>query len=85
MEHTPEIEWKLKADHISAKALLADFKDQIHIAKVKDKYVLMIEADSLTLEKGFSPIEFLKTDELKKVVERVAKKQQYRYNPSESE
>ncbi|EEL12447.1 hypothetical protein B4155_1003 [Bacillus cereus] len=45
----------------------------------------MIEADSLTFEKGFSPIEFLKTDELKKVVERVAKKQQYRYNPSESE
>ncbi|PEZ04901.1 hypothetical protein CN326_15300, partial [Bacillus sp. AFS018417] len=64
----------LKADHISVKALLADFGDQIHIAKVNDKYVLMIEADSLTFEKGFSPIEFLKPDELEKVVERIARK-----------
>lgn len=61
VEHTPEIELKLKAD-------------QIHIAKVIDKYVLMIEADSLTFDKGFSPIEFLKPDELEKVVERIARK-----------
>lgn len=74
VEHTPEIELKLKADHISVKALLADFGDQIHIAKVNDKYVLMIEANSLTFEKGCSPIEFLKPDELEKVVERIAKK-----------
>lgn len=54
VEYTPEIDLKLKADHISVKALLADIRDQIHIAKVYDKYVLMIEADSLTFEKGFS-------------------------------
>ncbi|PGW27117.1 hypothetical protein COD88_14785 [Bacillus cereus] len=56
------------------KALLADFGDLIHIAKVNDKYVLMIEADSLTFEKGFSLIEFLKPDELGKLVERIARK-----------
>ncbi len=35
VEHAPEVELKLKADHISVKALLADFGDQIHIAIVK--------------------------------------------------
>ncbi|GCF82080.1 hypothetical protein BCACH14_40560 [Bacillus cereus] len=52
VEHVPEIELKLKADPISVKALLADFGDQIHIDKVNDKYVPMIEADTLTFEKG---------------------------------
>lgn len=75
VEHVPEIELKLKADHISVKALLADLGDQIHIAKVNDKYVLMIEADSLTFEKGFSPIEFLKSDELEKIVKKILLKQ----------
>ncbi|WP_372452229.1 DUF3898 domain-containing protein [Bacillus albus] len=55
MEHTPEIELKLKADYISVKALLTHFGDQIHIAKVNDKYVLMIEANSLTFEKRVLP------------------------------
>ncbi|WP_142388158.1 DUF3898 domain-containing protein, partial [Bacillus thuringiensis] len=55
---------------------------QIHIAKVNDRYVLMIEADTLTFEKGFSPIEFLKPDELQDVIERIENKQQYSYDPS---
>ncbi len=74
VEHAPEVELKLKADHISVKGLLADFGEQIHIAKVNDKYVLMIEADVLTFEKGFSPIEFLRPDELEKVMERIGRK-----------
>ena len=76
------VEFKQKADHISAKVLLADFGDQIHIAKVNDRYVLMIEADTLTFEKGFSPIEFLKPDELQDVIERIENKQQYSYDPN---
>jgi hypothetical protein len=74
VEYAPEVELKLKADHISVKGLLADFGEQIHIAKVNDKYVLMIEADMLTFEKGFSPIEFLKPDELEKVISKIALK-----------
>ncbi len=74
VEHAPEVELKLKADPISVKGLLADFGEQIHIAKMNDKYVLMIEADTLTFEKGFSPIEFLKPDELEKVMEQIGKK-----------
>lgn len=83
VEHAPEVELKLKADHISVKALLADFGDLIHIAKVNDRYVLMIEADTLTFEKGFSPIEFLKPDELQDVIERIENKQQYSYDPND--
>ncbi len=57
------------------KALLADFGDQIHIDKVNDKYVPMIEADTLTFEKGGSPIEFLKSDDLEKIVKKILLKQ----------
>ncbi|MCP8969194.1 DUF3900 domain-containing protein [Ectobacillus ponti] len=74
VEHTPEIELKLKMDHISVKGLLADFGDQIHLAKVDNRYVLMIEADSILFEKGFSPVEFLKPDDLHQAVERIVRK-----------
>ncbi|MCU5726674.1 DUF3898 domain-containing protein [Bacillus toyonensis] len=46
------------------------FGDQIHIAKVNDKYVLMIEANTITFEK---------------VVERVSRKQQYVYDARKTE
>lgn len=42
----------------------------------------MIEADTLMFEKGFSPIEFLKPDELQDVIERIENKQQYSYDPN---
>lgn len=74
VEQAPEVELKLKADHIAIKGLLSDFGEQIHIAKGNGRYVLMIEADTLTFERGFSPIEFLKPDELEKVIERIARK-----------
>lgn len=56
------------------KGLLADFWEQIHIAKVNGRKVLMIEADMLLFEKGFSPIEFLKPDELEDRIERIGRK-----------
>lgn len=74
MEHASEVELKLQADHISVKGLLAYFWEQIYIAKMNGCYMLMIEADSLSFEKVFSPIKFLNPDELEKVIERVAGK-----------
>lgn len=74
VQRAPDVELKLKADHIAVKGLLADFGEQIHIAKVNERYVVMIEADSLVFEKGFSPIEFLKPDEIGTVIERIGKK-----------
>jgi Protein of unknown function (DUF3900)/Domain of unknown function (DUF3898) len=75
IEHTPELELKMKLDHISVKGLLADFGDTIHLAKVNGKYVLMVESDSVVFEKGFSPIEFLRPDDLENVIERIRRKQ----------
>lgn len=43
----------------------------------------MIEADTLMFEKGLSPIELLKPDELQDVMEGIENKQQYSYSPAE--
>lgn len=74
IEHTPELELKMKLDHVSVKGLLADFGDHIHLSKVNDKYVLLIEADSITFEKGFSPVEFVKPSDISTVIERIRQK-----------
>lgn len=74
VEHAPEIELKFKADHVSIRGLLADFGDTIHIAKINGRYVTMIESDTLLFEKGFSPIEFLKPDEIQPVINRIINK-----------
>ncbi|MGM9988506.1 MAG: DUF3900 domain-containing protein [Bacillaceae bacterium] len=74
VEHAPQIELKFKADHISVRGLLSDFGDNVHIAKVNGRYVTIIESDTLLFERGFSPIEFLKPDEIEKVLERIQKK-----------
>jgi hypothetical protein len=75
IEHTPELELKMKLDHVSVKGLLADFGDTIHLAKVNGKYILMVEADSVIFEKGVSPIEFLRPDALENVIEKIRRKQ----------
>ncbi len=64
----------MKLDHISVNALFAVFGESVHIAKVNDHYVTVIESDSIMFEKGFSPIEFLKPDELEMVLERIRSK-----------
>jgi hypothetical protein len=75
IEHTPELELKMKLDHVFIRGLLSDFGDTVHLAKVNEKYVLMVEADSVVFEKGFSPIEFLRPDDLEQVIERIRRKQ----------
>ncbi|MEC2072800.1 DUF3900 domain-containing protein [Alkalihalophilus marmarensis] len=73
IEHQPEIELKLKLDHIDVRAMLSDFGECLHIAKVNGKYVIVIEGDSFTFEKGVSPVEFLKPDDLEEVLKRVGR------------
>ncbi|PLR83407.1 DUF3900 domain-containing protein [Bacillus sp. V33-4] len=75
VDHTPELELKVKLDHISVNGMLADFGDHIHIGKMNDKYVMLIESDSINFEKGFSPIEFLKPENLEEIMDRIKKKQ----------
>ncbi|MCA1054459.1 DUF3900 domain-containing protein [Rossellomorea aquimaris] len=75
VEQSPEVELKMKLDHVSVKALLSDFGDSIHFAKVNGRYILMIESESVTFEKGFSPLEFLKPDDLHDVIARIQTKE----------
>ncbi|MED4731119.1 DUF3900 domain-containing protein [Aneurinibacillus migulanus] len=75
VEQRPDLEMKLKLDHITVKALLADFGDSIHIAKLGDRYVVLIEGDGFEFEKGVSPIELLQPDELEDVIGRIKQKQ----------
>lgn len=74
IEHTPDAELKFKLNHISVKGLLSDFGESIHIAKNNGKYMVLIEADSITFDKGFSPIEFLKPDHLQVLMEKLNSK-----------
>ncbi|MGM7637040.1 DUF3900 domain-containing protein [Bacillus sp. Hm123] len=74
VEHTPELELKMKLDHMSVNAMLSDFGESVHLAKLGDRYVLLMEADSIVFEKGFSPIEFHKPDELHEVIEKIERK-----------
>ncbi|GAA0441447.1 DUF3900 domain-containing protein [Virgibacillus salarius] len=71
VEQTPDAELKMKLDHVAIKAHLSDFGETLHLAKVNGKYMLMIEADQISFDKGFSPIEFHKPDEFEVVVNRV--------------
>ncbi len=74
VEHTPDIELKLKMDEIEVNAMLADFGESVHLAKVNARYILMIEADSVTFEKGVSPIEFLKPGDLQELIKKISNK-----------
>ena len=74
VEQSPEVELKMKLDHIDVKAMLSDFGDTIHMAKVNGRYMLLIEGDSVQFEKGASPIEFLRPDDLQDVIERIQRK-----------
>ncbi|MGC5323898.1 DUF3900 domain-containing protein [Brevibacillus sp. SYSU BS000544] len=67
-EQQPDIELKLKLDHIQIRALLADYGDKVHIAKANGRYLILLEGDMIQFEKGCSPVEFLKPKELHEVL-----------------
>nr|WP_275452503.1 DUF3898 domain-containing protein [Bacillus sp. 445_BSPC] len=74
VEHTPEAEMRMKLGSTSVKGLLADFGESIHLGKINGKYVLMIESNTIEFDKGVSPIEFYKPDDLMEIVERISRK-----------
>ena len=71
VEITPDLELRMKLDHVSVNGMLSDFGETVHVAKLNGKYVTIIESDTITFEKTASPIEFLKPDELDVVIERI--------------
>ncbi|MCY9135960.1 DUF3900 domain-containing protein [Bacillus atrophaeus] len=74
IEHTPEAGLKMKVGETEIKGMLADFGDSIHLAKVNGRYVVLVEADTISFEKGSSPVEFHKPEGLHEVIERIRQK-----------
>ncbi|MBM7619276.1 hypothetical protein JOC95_001125 [Bacillus tianshenii] len=74
IEHTPDIELKFKLDHLSVKGILADFGENIHIARINNRVVVLLEGDFLQFEKNVSPVEMLKPSDLKLIVEKLERK-----------
>ncbi|MEC1614902.1 DUF3900 domain-containing protein [Bacillus mojavensis] len=74
IEHTPEAELKMKVGETEIKGLLADFGESIHLAKVNGRYVALIEAETISFEKGSSPVEFYKPEDLKEIVDKISSK-----------
>lgn len=70
----PEIELKLKLDGVSVKALLADYGQSVHVAKLNGRYVLLIEGDSFQFDKGFSPVELLHPEPFEDVARKLVEK-----------
>lgn len=74
IEHTPEAELQMKLGETTVKGLLADFGQNLHLAKVNGRYVLVVEAESIMFEKGVSPIEFHRPVDLQEIIEKIKSK-----------
>lgn len=74
VEVQPELELKFKLDDVSVKGHMADYGQNIHIARLNGRYVVIIEGDSFQFDKGVSPIELLHPEELEDVLRRVGQR-----------
>ncbi|MCY9665431.1 DUF3900 domain-containing protein [Paenibacillus alginolyticus] len=75
-QQNPDLEMRIKLDHISVKAQLADYGRKVHIARQGERYVILIEGDYLHFEKGVSPVELLRPDDLHAVIERIIREEE---------
>lgn len=75
IEAQPEIEMKMKLGHMSIRALLADFGDTFHIAKLGDRYVVVLEGDHFQFDRGISPVELLAPEPLDSLVHRLMERE----------
>lgn len=76
IEQKPDIDLKLRVGSMFVKALLADFGDRLHIAKLGDRYVVVLEGEGLEFDKGISPVELLSPESLDSLVRRLQEKVQ---------
>lgn len=74
VEQTPDIPLTMKIGETSVKGLLADYGENIHLAKVNGRYVLLLEADTIEFDKSVSPIEFHKPNDLHEIMNQLYNK-----------
>ncbi|KUP08248.1 hypothetical protein Q73_06955 [Bacillus coahuilensis m2-6] len=71
VEQTPDLEINLTIGQSKIKSLLSEFGETLHIGKINNRYVLLIDSDQIQFEKGYSPIEFHRPDQLQSIVEKI--------------
>jgi len=71
VEMQPDLELRFKLDDIQIKGHMDDYGNNIHIARLNGRYVVLIEGDSFQFEKGVSAIELLHPEEMQEVLQRV--------------
>lgn len=71
VELQPELELKLKLDHVVVRGKMADYGARIHLARVGDQYAVVIVGDAFQFDKGVSPVELLQPEELEQVAGRI--------------
>lgn len=77
VELAPTTEFKMKVGETSVRGPLADFGESVHLAKIDNKYVLLLEADSITFDKNVSPIEFHKPDHIEQIIQKIIDKTKF--------
>ncbi|WP_028390801.1 DUF3900 domain-containing protein [Bacillus cihuensis] len=75
VEHTPDAEMRMTLGNTSVKGLLSDFGENVHLGKINGRYVLLVDAESIVFEKGVSPIEFHKPEDVMSILERIRQKE----------
>ncbi|WP_135552367.1 DUF3900 domain-containing protein [Paenibacillus cymbidii] len=71
VELQPELELKLKLDHVVVRGKMADYGDRVHLARIGDQYAVVIVGDAFQFDKGVSPVELLQPEELEQVAGRI--------------
>ncbi|WP_062748043.1 DUF3900 domain-containing protein [Shouchella tritolerans] len=73
-EHAPDASTRMKLGDTDIKVPIAEFGETVHLAKLGDRYVLLVEADQVQFDKHVSPIEFLKPEDVQTVFKRMKAK-----------
>jgi hypothetical protein len=74
VERKEDIDLKFKLDDIHIKGLLAQYGNQIHITRLNNRYVILIEGENFQFEKGVSPVELLHPEDFHHVIDTIGKK-----------
>ena len=74
VEIKPEIELKFRIGDTVVKGKLADFGNEVHIAKLNGRYAVILEGESISFDKAFSPVELLQPDSFEVVAQRIMDK-----------
>lgn len=74
-EFQPDLDLRFKLGDVSVRAKMTDYGENVHIARMNGRYVVLIEGDAFQFEKGISPVELLYPDEIDEVLRRMNERQ----------